>query len=128
MGACRRSAFTVRKQPDGGAAGVDEAPATASLRVAREAGSAWSRKAGSAFGGEGDEEAFRVPGAAAANGVGHQLGVQAAAVGVVALWSAVLTFVLAKAAALAVPMRASPEEEHDGLDLSHHGERAYEFD
>ncbi|WP_238995834.1 ammonium transporter [Sphingomonas solaris] len=67
-------------------------------------------------------------GAAVTNGVLPQLGVQAGAVAIVALWSAVATFVLAKGAALLVPMRATAEQEHDGLDLSHHGERAYEFD
>jgi Amt family ammonium transporter len=67
-------------------------------------------------------------GAATANGLLPQLGVQAGAVAVVALWSAAVTFLLAKGAALLLPMRATPEEEHDGLDLSHHGERAYEFD
>jgi Amt family ammonium transporter len=40
----------------------------------------------------------------------------------------VLTFALAKLAALFVPMRVDAEAEHDGLDLSSHGERAYEFD
>ncbi len=57
-----------------------------------------------------------------------QLGAQAMGVVVTLLWSAVLTVVLAKLAGLIVPMRVDAEAEHDGLDLSSHGERAYEFD
>jgi len=64
---------------------------------------------------------------AAATVIG-QLAAQALGVGVTLLWSLVLTFVLAKLAALVVPMRVDAEAEHDGLDLSSHGERAYEFD
>jgi len=56
------------------------------------------------------------------------LGAQALGVGVTAIWSLAFTFVIAKAAALFVPMRVEAEAEHDGLDLSSHGERAYEFD
>jgi Amt family ammonium transporter len=67
-------------------------------------------------------------GPAAANGMLHQLGVQAGAVAVVAAWSAAATFVLARGVALLLTMRVTPDEEHDGLDLSLHGERAYEFD
>ncbi len=57
-----------------------------------------------------------------------QLGAQALGVGVTAIWSAIATVIIAKAAALIVPMRVDAEAEHDGLDLSSHGERAYEFD
>jgi Amt family ammonium transporter len=58
----------------------------------------------------------------------RQLSVQALGVGVTLIWSLMLTFALAKLAALFVPMRVDAEAEHDGLDLSSHGERAYEFD
>jgi Amt family ammonium transporter len=58
----------------------------------------------------------------------HQLLLQAEAVAVVALWSAAMTVIAARAAALILPMRVDAEQEHDGLDLSLHGERAYEFD
>jgi Amt family ammonium transporter len=67
-------------------------------------------------------------GLADGRGIGGQLLVQAGAVAVVALWSAVATVVIARAAALVLPMRVDAEQEHDGLDLSLHGERAYEFD
>jgi Amt family ammonium transporter len=60
--------------------------------------------------------------------VGSQSLVQAEAVLIVAIWSAVLTVAAARGAALLLPMRANAEQEHDGLDLSLHGERAYEFD
>ncbi len=57
-----------------------------------------------------------------------QLLVQAAAVLIVAIWSVVMTLIAARAAALLLPTRVNAEQEHDGLDLSLHGERAYEFD
>lgn len=60
--------------------------------------------------------------------VTSQFGAQLLGVGAVALWSAALTWVIARAAALVVPMRVDEEAEHDGLDLTSHGERAYEFD
>ena len=62
------------------------------------------------------------------HGMASQLLVQAQAVLIVALWSALLTLICARAAALILPMRVNAEQEHDGLDLSLHGERAYEFD
>jgi len=61
-------------------------------------------------------------------GVASQLLVQAGAVLIVALWSTVMTLIAARGAALLLPMRVTAEQEHDGLDLSLHGERAYEFD
>ncbi len=67
-------------------------------------------------------------GAADARGIGGQLGVQALAVGVTVLWSGLLTFAIARIAAMIVPMRVDSEAEHDGLDLSSHGERAYDFE
>jgi Amt family ammonium transporter len=58
---------------------------------------------------------------------GKQLGVQALAVGVVALWSAAATWILTKLIGLFVPVRVDQESEYDGLDLAQHGERAYEY-
>jgi Amt family ammonium transporter len=55
-----------------------------------------------------------------------QLTVQVLAVAVVALWSAVATYVLVKLLALVTRLRVNGEEENEGLDLSTHGERAYE--
>ena len=56
-----------------------------------------------------------------------QLIEQAIAVAVVAVWSAVATFLIVRAIKVFVPLRVSAEEEWEGLDLSAHGERAYEF-
>lgn len=51
-------------------------------------------------------------------------------VGIVAAaaWSAIATGVLALAASLLFPMRVSETEEREGLDITSHGERAWEFD
>ena len=73
-------------------------------------------------------EALHGNGSAGFRPIGDQLGAQALGVGVAIIWSAVLTFLIARMAALVVPMRVDSEAEHDGLDLSSHGERAYEFD
>jgi Amt family ammonium transporter len=63
-----------------------------------------------------------------AQGVTSQFFIQLIALAVTILWSAVLTYILARAMALLVPMRVDAEAEHEGLDLWSHGERAYEFD
>lgn len=57
-----------------------------------------------------------------------QLAAQLTGVGVVALWSAVATAIVALAVSLLIPMRVGEDEERDGLDLASHGERAWEFD
>ena len=72
----------------------------------------------------------------ALGGVGYDDGVtmlsqfaaQLVGVGAVAIYSAIVTAVLAVAVSLAVPMRASEDDEREGLDLASHGERAWEFD
>ena len=53
-----------------------------------------------------------------------QLSTQTLAVGVVSVWSGAVTFVLIK---LLPSVRSSREEESEGLDLSEHGERAYDL-
>jgi Amt family ammonium transporter len=58
----------------------------------------------------------------------RQLGAQAAGVGAVALWSAVATAVCALAVSFVIPMRVSEDAEREGLDLSSHGERAWDLD
>jgi Amt family ammonium transporter len=63
-----------------------------------------------------------------AGAIGRTLGEQAIGVVTIALWSAIATFALAKVAALAIPMRVDAEAEQLGLDLTSHGERAYELD
>ncbi|MDP3677318.1 MAG: ammonium transporter, partial [Novosphingobium sp.] len=61
-------------------------------------------------------------------GMAGQLGAQVAGVGVVALWSALATGLVALAVSMLIPMRVTEDEERDGLDLASHGERAWEFD
>ena len=56
---------------------------------------------------------------------GSQLGVQALAVAVVCAWSAVATAIIALICKFTVGLRARPEDIEDGLDVAHHGERAY---
>ncbi len=46
---------------------------------------------------------------------------------IVGLWTIVLTFVIAKLAGLVTPLRATEEEEQQGLDIAVHGERAYDM-
>ena len=56
-----------------------------------------------------------------------QLAIQAAAVGLTALWSGVATYIIVRAIRLFTGLRVSEEEEYEGLDFSAHGERAYDF-
>ncbi len=57
--------------------------------------------------------------------MGGQLGVQAVGIIIVAIWSAVLTFIIAKLIGTFVKFRVSEEDEVQGLDLAMHGERGY---
>lgn len=57
-----------------------------------------------------------------------QLAAQALGIGVVAIWSAIASTVLAVGVSLLLPMRVSEDDEREGLDLASHGERAWEFD
>jgi Amt family ammonium transporter len=57
-----------------------------------------------------------------------QLGAQIIGVGAVALWSAVASVILALMVGLFFPMRVSEDEEREGLDITSHGERAWELD
>jgi Amt family ammonium transporter len=56
------------------------------------------------------------------------VGVQALAVGAVALYSIVATALIALGVSLFLPMRVSEDVERQGLDVAEHGERAWEFD
>jgi ammonium transporter, Amt family len=60
--------------------------------------------------------------------LGSQLVGQLVGVGVVVLWSAIASVVIALAVSVVMPMRVSEDEEREGLDISSHGERAWEFD
>ncbi|NBW74772.1 MAG: ammonium transporter [Sphingomonadaceae bacterium] len=65
-----------------------------------------------------------------AEGVGmiNQLAAQAVGVGAVALYSAIASAVIAVLVSLAFPMRVSEDAEREGLDITSHGERAWELD
>lgn len=67
-------------------------------------------------------------GYAAGMGMGSMLGVQIMAVAAVAIFSAIATALIALAVSLFIPMRVSEEEEREGLDITNHGERGWEFD
>ena len=54
-----------------------------------------------------------------------QFVVQAQGVGAAALWSGVVTFVIAKLVGLLVGLRVDPEHETQGLDFAIHGETGY---
>ena len=67
--------------------------------------------------------------AAGANGMffgnAKQFFVQAGAVGIVALYSFVMSFLMLKALDALIGLRVGPEEETEGLDISQHGEGGY---
>ncbi|MFM9851248.1 MAG: ammonium transporter [Sphingomonadaceae bacterium] len=58
----------------------------------------------------------------------RQLVTQALGVGAVIGWTALVTFAIAFILSYAIPMRVDQEGEQDGLDLTSHGERGWEFD
>lgn len=58
---------------------------------------------------------------------GHQVLVQLAAVGLAVAWSALGSAVCFGAVKLVMPLRHGRDAEREGLDISDHGERAYNF-
>jgi Amt family ammonium transporter len=60
--------------------------------------------------------------------MGSQLLAQLAGVGAVALWSAIGSAILAVMVSIVLPMRVGEDAEREGLDITSHGERAWEFD
>ncbi|MBZ0129985.1 MAG: ammonium transporter [Rhodobacteraceae bacterium] len=52
---------------------------------------------------------------------------QLGSLAIVGLFTVVITYVIARAVALALPLRVDQETEYTGLDLAAHGEQAYEF-
>lgn len=73
----------------------------------------------SAFGGPGFDEGVTL---------GRQFAAQGVAVGATILWTAALTAIIALMVSMIIPMRVDDEAEHDGLDISSHGERGWDFD
>ncbi|MGE3692441.1 MAG: ammonium transporter [Novosphingobium sp.] len=61
-------------------------------------------------------------------GMGSQLAGQAIGVFVTAIWSGLLTALLALGVGFLFPMRVSEDDEREGLDLASHGERGWELD
>lgn len=57
-----------------------------------------------------------------------QLWAQVKAVGIVAAYSAVVTLIVGYMVSMVLPMRVSDDQERDGLDISSHGERAWDLD
>lgn len=71
------------------------------------------------FGGTGFAEGMTL---------GRQIVAQIAGVGIVAVWSGIATVVCSLMVSMVIPMRVSEDEEREGLDITSHGERAWEFD
>jgi len=82
-----------------------------------------------ALGGQGIADYTTKPGTmiAGAYDMGHQVLIQAEAVGITLLWSGIGSAILYIAIDKLWGMRATPEAEFDGLDISEHGERAYNY-
>ncbi|TXH89797.1 MAG: ammonium transporter [Rhodoferax sp.] len=57
--------------------------------------------------------------------IGGQVLTQAKAVGLTVLWSGVVSFVAFKLVDLTIGLRVSEEDEREGLDITSHGETAY---
>jgi Amt family ammonium transporter len=60
--------------------------------------------------------------------MGSQLFAQFAGVGVTLLWSGVVSAILAVGISVLFPMRVTEDAEREGLDITSHGERAWEMD
>ena len=66
-----------------------------------------------------------VTGKVGSNPIMDQLWIQAQAVGVTVIWTAIVAFIAFKIADLVVGLRVTEEEEREGLDINSHGEAAY---
>lgn len=60
-------------------------------------------------------------------GIATQLLIQAKAVGIVVVWTAVVAAIGFYLVKLVVGLRVTEEEEREGLDITYHGERAYDM-
>jgi Amt family ammonium transporter len=68
-----------------------------------------------------------VTGKVGSNPIMDQLIIQAKAVGLTVVWTAVVAFIAFKIADLIVGLRVTEEEEREGLDTTYHGESAYHY-
>jgi ammonium transporter, Amt family len=71
------------------------------------------------LGGPGYEEGASMASMMVAQGIG---------IVVTILWTAILTLIIAWSVSIVIPMRVNEEAEHDGLDVTSHGERGWDFD
>ena len=60
--------------------------------------------------------------------MGSQFFAQLAGIGVTLVWSAIVTAIIAVMVSVLFKMRVSEDEEREGLDITSHGERAWEMD
>ncbi len=67
-----------------------------------------------------------VTGATGYPGIGAQLWTQAKAVGLVVVWTSVVSVIAFTIVKLTIGLRVSEDEEREGLDITTHGERAWE--
>jgi Amt family ammonium transporter len=67
-------------------------------------------------------------GYAEGHGMISMIWAQLVGVAAVATWSAIATLGLAMGVSLVFPMRVSADEEREGLDITSHGERGWEFE
>ncbi len=80
-----------------------------------------------AWGGQGFIDYTVFPAVAGTYDMGAQVITQIKAVGVTVLWTAVVSAVLFYGLKLTTGLRPSEEAEREGLDLTEHGERAYNY-
>jgi ammonium transporter, Amt family len=73
-------------------------------------------------------EIFGGSGLVDGNTLTTQLVAQGLGVLIVVLWTAIMTLIAALMVSMLIPMRMSEEAEHDGLDITSHGERGWELD
>jgi|JI10StandDraft_1071094.scaffolds.fasta_scaffold05567_15 Amt family ammonium transporter len=80
-----------------------------------------------ALGGQGFLDYTVIPAVAGTYDMGAQFITQAKAVGLTLVWSGVLSAVIYFVIDKTIGLRPTVEEEREGLDLTEHGERAYNY-
>jgi len=65
-------------------------------------------------------------GVGAFESIGTQLGIQATGVGITLVWSGAVSAIAFLLIKYTIGLRPSEETEREGLDVSEHGERAYD--
>ncbi len=67
-------------------------------------------------------------GLGAVKSIGTQLGIQLTGIGVTIVWSAVATVGIALLVKATIGLRVTEEQEYEGMDLTEHGETAYQLE